>query len=117
MNLEQSERHFAEHGETILGKILAGTYVPGAIRPKAIPKPQGGERVLGIPNVTDRVIQQAVHQIISPLWESDFSDIDSQPPHGYSPLRGRSLRSCPKHLQAFGVFATATDRDGVRMMR
>lgn len=84
MNMEQSERHFAEHGKTICDKILAGTYVPGAIRPKAIPKPQGGERMLGIPNITDRVIQQAIHQVISAVWEPCFSDHS----YGYRPRRG-----------------------------
>lgn len=90
MDMEQSEQHFSEHGKTICDKILSGTYVPGAIRPKSIPKPQGGERVLGIPNITDRVIQQAIHQVISPVWEPEFSD------HSYGYRPGRSAHDAVK---------------------
>ena len=61
----------------------AGDYQPGAIRGVSIPKPQGGERLLGIPNVQDRVIQQALSQVLSPIFEAEFSTNS----YGYRPGR------------------------------
>ena len=56
------------------GALLAGTYVPGDIRRVWIPKPTGGQRGLGIPNVVDRWVQQAVLQVLEPIYEPTFSD-------------------------------------------
>lgn len=83
MGMEQSARHLREHWETIRAKLMAGEYKPGAVRAVKIPKASGGERQLGIPNIVDRVIQQAIHQILSPEWETDFSDHS----HGFRPKR------------------------------
>lgn len=83
MDIERSARHLREHGEIIRQKLLAGTYVPGAVRAVKIPKANGGERQLGIPNITDRVIQQAIHQVLSPVWETEFSDHS----YGFRPRR------------------------------
>lgn len=83
MDMEQSVRHLREHWARIREKLLAGTYVPGAVRAVKIPKANGGERELGIPNIVDRVIQQAIHQVLSPVWEPEFSDHS----HGFRPRR------------------------------
>jgi len=53
--------------------LLNGKYQPQAVRKVEIPKPQGGVRTLGIPTVVDRLIQQALHQVLSPIFEPGFS--------------------------------------------
>ena len=65
--------HLQQHWPAIKAKLLAGTYIPQAVRRVDIAKPQGGVRTLGIPTLTDRLIQQALHQVISPIFEPTFS--------------------------------------------
>lgn len=83
MRVEDFAAHAKKHWPVIAEKLKSATYQPGAIRGMAIPKPLGGERVLGIPNVQDRVIQQAVSQILSPIFEIEFSEYS----YGYRPQR------------------------------
>jgi RNA-directed DNA polymerase len=64
--------------------LLDGTYQPGDIRRVWIPKPGGGERGLGIPNVIDRWVQQAVLQVLEPIFEPTFHSSS----HGFRPKRG-----------------------------
>lgn len=68
--LEYAKVHWAE----IRASLMDGTYQPQPVRQVVIPKPRGGERKLGIPCVIDRVIQQAILQVLSPIFESEFSD-------------------------------------------
>ena len=56
--------HLKQHWPTIKAKLLAGEYMPSAVRRVDIAKPQGGTRTLGIPTLTDRMIQQALHQVL-----------------------------------------------------
>lgn len=63
-----------QHWPTIEAKLLTGKYIPQAVRWVEIPKPQGGVRLLGIPTLTDRLIQQALHQVLSPIFEAGFSE-------------------------------------------
>jgi group II intron reverse transcriptase/maturase len=65
-------------------ELLSGRYAPGDIRRVWIPKPGGGQRGLGIPNVVDRWVQQAVHQVMAPVFEPNFHDSS----HGFRPKRG-----------------------------
>lgn len=65
--------HLKQHWPTIKAKLLAGSYMPSPVRRVDIPKPQGGVRTLGIPTLTDRLIQQALHQVLAPIFEADFS--------------------------------------------
>jgi RNA-directed DNA polymerase len=60
--------------ETIKSKLVSGTYQPQAVRVVEIPKPTGGYRQLGIPPVVDRLIQQAVYQVLSPMFDPEFSE-------------------------------------------
>ena len=64
--------------------LLKETYVPGDVRRVWIPKPGGGERGLGIPNVVDRWVQQAVRQILEPIFDPSFHEWS----HGFRPRRG-----------------------------
>jgi RNA-directed DNA polymerase len=74
IGVQEFKAHLQRHWPSIKGHLMAGTYVPNAVRRVDIPKPQGGTRMLGIPTLTDRLIQQALHQILSPLFEPTFSD-------------------------------------------
>jgi RNA-directed DNA polymerase len=83
MNVEKTAEHLRRHSQEIWKKVREGTYVPGAILAVEIPKANGGTRKLGIPNVQDRLIQQALHQVLSPRWEPLFSDNS----YGFRPNR------------------------------
>ena len=73
IGIAEFKDHLKQHWPTIKAKLLAGEYRPSPVRRVAIPKPQGGVRTLGIPTLTDRLIQQALHQVLSPIFEADFS--------------------------------------------
>ena len=77
-------------------ELLAGTYLPGDIRRVWIPKPGGGERGLGIPNVIDRWVQQAVLQVLQPIFEPTFHASS----HGFRPGRGAqtAINEATKYL-------------------
>lgn len=66
--------HLKEHRDEIIGKIRARKYKPTPVRRVQIPKPNGKMRDLGIPSTTDRVIQQAISQVLGPIYEEEFSD-------------------------------------------
>ena len=90
-----TEAHLRTHWEGIRAKLLDGDYKPGAVRAVDIPKPNGGTRRLGIPNVQDRVIQQAINRILSPHWERAFSTHS----HGFRP--GRSAHDAVREAQGY----------------
>lgn len=73
-NLQSDElRQFLyTHYQGLRQQILEGTYKPNPVRKVEIPKQQGGVRMLGIPTVTDRMLQQAIHQVLSPMYEEQF---------------------------------------------
>jgi RNA-directed DNA polymerase len=77
MEVGELRDYLRKHWAGLKEHILKGTYEPKPVRRVDIPKPGGGTRMLGIPTVIDRLIQQAIHQILSPLWEPEFS------PHSY----------------------------------
>jgi RNA-directed DNA polymerase len=72
-DIEATRLYLKEHGQEIIPLIQDGKYKPQAVRRVEIPKPNGGKRNLGIPTVTDRVIQQAIIQILTPIFEKQFS--------------------------------------------
>ena len=84
MTVEQLRAYLREHWLRIKAELLAGEYQPQPVRKVEIPKPGGkGMRMLGIPTVIDRLIQQALHQVLSPLFEPSFSESS----HGFRPNR------------------------------
>jgi RNA-directed DNA polymerase len=80
---------------TLRASLLAGDYWPLAVRGVDIPKPQGGVRTLGIPTVVDRLIQQALHQVLQPMFEPTFSDAS----YGFRP--GRNAHQALKRAQQY----------------
>jgi RNA-directed DNA polymerase len=78
---------------TIRQQLLDGTYRPEPVRRKTIAKPDGGERLLGIPNVLDRLIQQAILQVLTPVFDPTFSESS----YGFRP--GRSAHGAAKQVQ------------------
>ena len=87
--------YLKQHWPTIKAKLLTGDYMPQAVRRVDIPKPQGGVRTLGIPTLTDRMIQQALHQVLSPIFEADFS-VSS---YGFRP--GKNAHQAVKAAQRY----------------
>lgn len=83
MTVEDALPWLKEHGNEFLESIRNGKYKPSPVRRKEIPKPDGGVRKLGIPNVIDRIIQQAIAQVLIPIYEPMFSDGS----YGYRPNR------------------------------
>ena len=74
-------------------QLMDGTYRPAPVRRKTIPKEGGGERLLGIPNVVDRLIQQAICQVLTPIFDPGFSESS----FGFRP--GRSAHGATKRVQ------------------
>jgi len=74
---------FRPRWPTIRQQLLDGTYRPDPVRRKTIDKPDGGKRLLGIPNIVDRLIQQAIVQVLTPVFDPHFSDSS----HGFRPRR------------------------------
>ena len=90
-----SEPHLKRHWPTIRARLLAGEYRPMAVRRVDIPKPQGGMRTLGIPTVVDRLIQQALHQVLQPIFEPTFSEAS----YGFRP--GRNAHQALRRAQQY----------------
>jgi len=94
-DIECSKAHIRESWNRIEATLLSGRYEPEAVRAVEIPKPNGGVRTLGIPTVLDRLIQQAIHQQLSPVWEPDFSE------HSYGFRPARSAHDAVRAAQTF----------------
>lgn len=87
MPTEKFAEWFIEEGELLINDLLQGNYRPQAVKQVEIPKPKGGFRKLGIPTVTDRIIQQAIAQVLSPIYERGFSERS----YGFRPRRNARM--------------------------
>lgn len=95
MTTAQLESHLQAHWPKIRAKLLAGAWVPTPVRRVEIPKPNGGTRTLGIPTVVDRVIQQMLLQVLSPIFDPQFSE------HSYGFRPGRSAHDAVAAAQRY----------------
>ncbi len=88
--------HFNSNWPRIKEEIENGRYRPLPVLGIEIPKDNGGKRLLGIPTVTDRVIQQAIHQILSPMYDPEFSEYS----YGFRPGRNahQALEQAKKYI-------------------
>ena len=95
MTVEALPGYLRMHWPRLREELLAGRYQPQPVKRVTIPKPGGGERELGIPTVLDRFIQQALLQVLQPLFDPTFSDAS----YGFRP--GRSAHEAVLPAQAY----------------
>jgi RNA-directed DNA polymerase len=95
MTIEQAVFYLREHWLEIWEQLLSGTYKPQPVKRVEIPKPDGGIRKLGVPCVVDRLIQQALLQVLQKGWDPTFSE------HSYGFRPGRSAHQAVAQAQAY----------------
>jgi RNA-directed DNA polymerase len=95
MRIEDFPDHARHHWEQICQNLRAGTYQPSPVRRVNIPKPGGkGERTLGVPTVIDRVVQQSILQVLTPIFDPEFSE------SSYGSRPKRSAHNAIKQVKA-----------------
>jgi RNA-directed DNA polymerase len=95
MSIDDFAAYAREHWPAIREAILAGTYQPKPVRRVEIPKTGGGKRPLGIPAVLDRLIQQAIAQVLGPIFDPEFSE------HSFGFRPGRSAHGAVRKVQEY----------------
>ncbi|HJY90833.1 MAG TPA: group II intron reverse transcriptase/maturase [Candidatus Acidoferrum sp.] len=97
MTVKELKEHVAKHWESIREKLLAGNYTPSPVKRVDIPKPGGGTRMLGIPTVMDRFVQQLLLGVLQPIFEPRFSEHS----YGFRPGRGAhdAIKAAQKYVQ------------------
>ena len=93
--IDETRDYLREHWPTIREQLLNGTYRPQPVRRVEIAKPDGGVRKLGIPTVLDRLIQQAILQVLQGRWDPTFSE------HSYGFRPGRSAHQAVAQAQSY----------------
>ena len=95
LTIDQTADYLREHWPTIREQLLEGTYTPQPVKRVEIPKPDGGVRKLGVPCVVDRLIQQALLQVLQKRWDPTFSE------HSYGFRPGRSAHQAVAQAQRY----------------
>lgn len=87
MELKDLLFYLTKYWDGIKVELLSGKYYPQAVLGVSIDKESGGKRLLGIPTVVDRLLQQAIHQVLNPMWDKEFSDSS----FGFRPRRNAGM--------------------------
>jgi group II intron reverse transcriptase/maturase len=95
MRVDELPEHWRRNEALLREQLLAGTYQPTPVRRVTIPKSGGGERELGIPTVTDRLVQQAILQVLGPRYDVNFS------PHSHGFRRNHSAHDAVREAQSY----------------
>ena len=107
LSIAQTQERLKTHWLAIRASLLSGTYRPEPVRRVLIPKPDGSQRALGIPTVTDRLIQQSLLQVLQPIIDPTFSA------HSYGFRPGRSAHQAvlqaQSHVQAGRLYVVDVD--------
>jgi len=107
MQVDELKSYLQEHWLEIKRVLLSGGYQPQSVRQVEIPKPKGGVRLLGIPTVVDRLIQQAIHQVLEPIFDPTFSEYS----YGFRVQRNarQAVKRAKEYVQSGGSWIVNVD--------